>query len=195
MICYWGTNDQGTAAALWDTNKHLGPYSAPATITNSVEGLEKGTVYYFRYFASNAVAGVWSTNSLIFITLGADTEVKVTNGSGADNITSNSATLHGAVTGGVPSPHVWIYWGDSEGSTNNKASWNKPPVDLGIVNLGPFQSNVSGLLANEEYWYRCYGSNVNEDAWANVATNFTTLAPVCTISDASVLEGNDGSTL
>jgi hypothetical protein len=193
VICYWGTNDRQTSAALWQTNLHLGPYSAPVTITNSVGGLLNGTVYYFRFFASNSVAGVWATNSLYFTTLGADTAVKVNNSTGADNITSNSATLKGTLTGGDPNPRVWIYWGTSEGATN-KTGWDMPVIDKGERPVGPFDQAVSGLLANKQYFYRCYASNVNEQAWADAATNFTTLSPYLTISDATVNEGPASTT-
>ena len=193
IICYWGTNDGVKVPGNWDNATLMTHSILPETLTNSVSGLTKGTVYYYRYFASNSVAGVWATNSVSFTTLGAATTVDISNATGANNVGTNSATLNGVVLGGVPSPHVCIYWGDSDEGID-KTAWNKPVIDMSVRNLGPFSSGVTGLKANEQYWYRCYGSNVNEDAWAASSTTFTTIAPSLTIDDVSVNEGASGTT-
>lgn len=194
VICYWGTTDGGTDADAWENSYNLGPYAAPATITNLVSALDKGTVYFFRFFAANGTAGSWATNSLTFITQGANADVELDNEDGADNITENSAKLNGKVTGGVPSPNVWIYWGDTEG-TDDKSSWNGTPIDVGIVHVDhDFYGNLNGLIANKTYWYRCYGSNENEEVWAPEASQFTTLKPTVSIGNASADEGKSGTT-
>lgn len=193
LRCYWGTNDGGTVASAWVTHTAMGSATAPAYLTNSVTGLEGGKQYFYRYWGSNSAGEVWATNTVTFSTLGGAVEVDVNNGAGPLYLSPTSERLRGEVLGGSPFPNVWIYWGTSDGGTD-KDEWNKPLISMGQLGLGVFHSDVSGLSANQTYWYRCYASNVNEDAWAPASTNFTTISPVLSIMDVSVSEGAAGVT-
>jgi hypothetical protein len=124
--------------------------------------------------------------------MGGATAVDVNNGAPV-YLTPTSERLWGEVLGGVPLPNVWIYWGTTDGGTDKNA-WNKPPIDKGQLSLGTFSADVSGLIANQQYWYRCYASNANEDAWAPTSTNFTTIGPTLSIMDALLSEGAQGTT-
>jgi hypothetical protein len=194
VTCYWGVSDGGRDANDWEHATPMGTHSAPHYLTNSIGGLLKGTRYYFRYFASNAAGDSWAAETVSFVTLGVDPTVTVDNDGGATEVSATAALLRGQTLSGDPAPHVWIYWGTAAGTTNDKTSWNLPPLDLGVREIGAFTRAVSGLMANSEYWYRCYGSNVNNDAWAPAATNFTTAFPLLSISAASVPEGGDAAT-
>lgn len=192
--CYWGTSDGGTTASAWATNTPMGSLTGPITFTNSLTGLPSGTLHYYRYWASNAFGVGWATNTSQFATTGGDPTPTVDNGIGPTAITATSATLNGRVLGGVPDPHVWIYWGTTDGGTT-KGNWTvQPPVDKGTMGISSFSEGLTGLLANKQYWYRCYASNDNADAWALTSTNFTTLSPAISIGNASVTEGNAGTT-
>lgn len=196
VTCYWGTNNGGTIASAWMTNTPMGAQTAPIYLTNSVSGLTKGTPYYFRYKASNNAGDAWATNTIPFVTLGVDTTVLIGNGGGPINVTATGARLQGQVLSGNPDPNVWIYWGTTEGTTN-KTGWNMPTIDKGAQALVPFYQDVSGLSANQQYWYRCYASNGNaeaNEAWAGSATNFTTAGPEVAINDVTVLEGAGSTT-
>jgi hypothetical protein len=58
--------------------------------------------------------------------------------------------------------------------TNNKVAWDSS-VSLGSTAVGLFTNNVTGLDADTLYYYRCYASNIVDEAWASPSTNFTTL--------------------
>jgi hypothetical protein len=189
VTCYWGTNDGANVAANWMTND-LVAVSALGYLTNSVSSLTPGKPYSFRYFASNATDTAWAVSSKSFVTPGAPT---VDNGNGASGVGQTAAQLNGNILGGYPNPHVWIYWGTTDGGTDKNA-WDLPVLDLGTRALGAFSTNQTGLLMGQTYWYRCYASNETAGAWALVSTNFTTDLPVLTISNAGVVEGALGTT-
>lgn len=195
--CYWGTNDGGTTASAWMTNDVLGAQTAPVTLTNNVSGLTGGTPYFFRYWASNSADAVWAAESGLFTTEGGDTAVSVENHTGPDSVTATGARLWGKVTGGIPSPNAWIYWGTTDGE-ETKANWNgsSSPLAKGVPTLLiPFSETLSGLLANQTYYYRCYVSNSAPDAaWASTSANFTTAKASLSVNSVGVLEGALGTT-
>lgn len=92
--------------------------------------------------------------------------------SGATDITDWSAALNGEVvsTNG-PAPEVWVYWGSTDGGMNQSA-WAHG-VDLG-TKTGAFAAQVTGLLATNTYYYRCWVSNSVGTAWSGSGTNFMT---------------------
>jgi hypothetical protein len=190
VTCYWGTNDGVASAASWMTNAPCGALSPPLYVTNHVTGLLPGTLYYFRFFASNVNDMVWAPLSTSFVTPGAPA---VDNLAPA-NVAATGARLQGQVLGGGPIPETWIYWGTNDGGTV-KANWSQAPISIGPHGATPFSQDVSGLLANQTYWYRCYVSNAfngGSEAWAPASTNFTTPGPDCSIADTGVPEGAPG---
>ncbi|MDD4872457.1 MAG: PKD domain-containing protein [Kiritimatiellae bacterium] len=92
----------------------------------------------------------------------------------ATGITTNSAILNGNLIsgGGTNNAFVVIYWGPSDGGTNI-GSWSNT-LWFGWLNAGPFSTNITGLVSNTTYFYRCYASNAFGTAWAPSTTNFTT---------------------
>jgi hypothetical protein len=191
VICYWGPSDGGAAPGAWANTNSLG-MPALGYITNSVTGLTPGQPYYFRYYATNSAADCWATPAVVFTTPGAPT---VDNAGGATPVGQTSATLNGTQDGGYPNPNVWIYWGTTDGGTT-KGAWNLTPIGLGPLSLGGFSTNVSGLLASQQYWYRCYASNSFNDAWATASTNFTTAMPNLTVTpvNGGLVQGTNGTT-
>ena len=67
--CFWGDNDAGTNFA-WDATNYLGTVTItpPVEFTNSVTGLSSSQTHYYRYYASNSVAGVWAGETFQFDT-------------------------------------------------------------------------------------------------------------------------------
>ncbi|MCX7590620.1 MAG: DUF2341 domain-containing protein [Kiritimatiellae bacterium] len=189
VICYWGTRDGGMNPGGWPTNTNLGACSL-GLITNHLTGLTPATRYYFRYYATNSAGEDWANSSSVFSTLGAPT---VSNDGGATNVGQTAARLRGELIAGNPNPTVWIYWGTTDGGTV-KGNWNRPVRYIGQPGLAAFYSDVSGLLANQTYWYRCYASNSYGEAWAAASTNFTTARPTVVINDVTVTEGTSGRT-
>ena len=190
VICYWGPIDGGPVAGAWAHADNLGTQS-PGYITNSVTGLTSGQAYYFRYYATNSTGESWAISPASFITLGA---AAVNNAGGASSVGTSSATLNGTVTSGNPLPYAWIYWGTSDGGTN-PADWGQS-IAIGQPGLTTFSAGLSGLLANTQYWYRCFASNAYGTAWAAASASFTTIAPTLTATPVSsaVVQGPAGTT-
>ena len=92
---------------------------------------------------------------------------------GATNVAWTNATLMGelAYTGAAPT-YVWIYYGTNN-ATTNKGGWDTN-VYLNNTPVGLFSNVVSGLQANQTYWYTTYGSNGLGEAWAGIPRSFTT---------------------
>ena len=191
VTCYWGTNDGGTNASAWLTNASQS-VSGMGLVTNSVSGLLGNATYRYRFFASNSVTWVWASNTAAFSTQAGPL---VDNAGGAVALSPSSERLRGTVLAGSPDPNVWIYWGTSDGGSD-KTAWARTPISLGATPAGGFAFDQGGLLANTQYWYRCYASNVNGEAWAMASSNVATLAPVLTLtpSAAGILEGTRGTT-
>ena len=89
----------------------------------------------------------------------------------ATDVTFNSATLNGQVTGinGV-NPNVYIYWGDNDGGTDT-LSWDEV-IDLGVKGAGDFSTNVSGLTQGMTYYYTCRAVG-GGDVWSPTTESFT----------------------
>lgn len=93
----------------------------------------------------------------------------------ASGITSNSATLNGMmVNNGGFGTETYIYWGTNDGGVVHGA-WQTNTYVGTIWSVGPFSTNVTGLLPNTMYYYRCWASNVNGSAWAPNTANFDTM--------------------
>ena len=189
---YWGPGGDQILTGAWSFTNDFGicaslPPEGVAYATN-VTGLLPGQQYTYRYYAVNATTGFWG-DARSFTTWIAPT---ADNDGGATAIGTTNATLRGTVLGGNPNPQVWVYWGTSDGGANRNR-WDRPVQPLGVQPAGGFTANVYGLVANTQYWYRCYVSNTCGEGWATSSTNFTTVAPVLTIGSASVNEGAQGS--
>jgi len=182
---YWGTNDALDVKANWQTNATVGTCGI-GPVTNSIGSLMAGTVYYYRFYATNAYGEDWSGASSNLATAGLP---DCNNNGGATAITLTSATLRGYASG-TPTPSVMVYWGPTDGGTNTTA-WSNA-VDMGSVFNTAFQTDITGLLANQTNYYRCHATNINGVRWTPVTNFFTGLDPV-SISDAQTLKGGAGT--
>ena len=116
-------------------------------------------------------------------TISVPSGLAVSNEEGATDVTSTSARLNGRfVMTGPPPVQINIYWGRTDGGTNNHA-WESV-IPLGALELGPFSTVVTGLWGGTTYYYRCCASNSFGQAWAPTSAQFMTLAP----NTAPVLE-------
>ena len=188
VFCYWGTNDGGTVKGNWTTNAVLPGVQSIGQITNNVSNLTPGTLYHFRFVASNSYYETWSEPFGLFSTTGGG--ITLDNDGGATDITRTSATLRGYVSVGSPVPDAYACWGTEDPQTDNTNDWEW--VTGAGPRLGAFSVSVTGLVANQTYYYRCYASNGEGDGWAPIATNFTMDPPLASIADAPVTEGGPG---
>jgi len=98
------------------------------------------------------------------------------NGGGAIHIGATGATLRGAVTNtGGENPTVYVYWGPTNGDTD-KSIWSNR-LDVGVLGLASFSTNVYLTVSNVLYYYRCYATNSGGDAWAPFTENFAAENP------------------
>ncbi|MEK7751401.1 MAG: hypothetical protein AAB654_05755, partial [Acidobacteriota bacterium] len=172
---YWGPTDGLTTNGNWANVNYFGQRAAGLLSTN-IAGLNSGTAYYYRYFASNSQGTAWAAPSTNFTTQAAATAPAVNNGGGASNVTSSSAYLRGNLTStGGASTTVRIYWGPGDGGAD-KAAWANV-VNMGVLGTGAFSSQVTGLAAGAGYYYRCYATNSAGESWAAASANFTTPVP------------------
>ena len=160
---YWGTEDGTNNKASWSHTNDFG-VQALGPLTTNVTGLSSGTLYYYRFYATNVDGEVWANSSKSFTTL---IQPAVNNGWGAGPVSFTTATLSGNLTSGTLA-NVYIYWG---GNTNNWANTNS----LGNRANGVFWSGISGLSEGSVYYYRCYATNYCGGAWAADIVTFTTL--------------------
>ena len=93
----------------------------------------------------------------------------------ATNITRLSATLQANVlTTNGTNPTVVIYYGLTDGVTNS-TNWSYS-TNLGVCATGICQAAVSNLTPAKYYYFRAYGSETTNSAWAAATTNFETIA-------------------
>lgn len=50
-------------------------------------------------------------------------------------------------------------------------------INLGTLSTGTFYSDISGLTASTQYYYRCYAINSSGTGWASTTATFTTTIP------------------
>jgi hypothetical protein len=101
----------------------------------------------------------------------------VTNDGGASNVLDVSARLNGEIPDtGNENPAGTVFYGASDGGTT-PALWSDN-VSLGIIGLGTFYSDVSGLSASTTYFYRMFAANSAGSDWADSTANFTTIGGV-----------------
>jgi hypothetical protein len=188
---YWGTSDAGKSTSGWSGGLIDFGTATEASATNSqqVSSLTSGAPYFYRVCASNVAGVTWSPVST-FSTFGAP---NVDNDGGALSLRPTSESLRGRLLGGNPNPAVWVYWGTTDGGTD-KSAWDRPVLYMGQLAPATFNTNVYGLLANQNYYYRCYASNSFNDAWAPTTTNFVTAPPAIAINDVTVTEGAPSTT-
>ena len=132
----------------------------PSTATGSsvtlesapITGLTFNTLYHYRIVATN-IAGTANGNDMTFTT-GAGSPVVVTNL--ATNVAATTATLNGTVTANSTSATVSFDYGLTVAYGTNVAG--TPPTVSGNT-ASTSLANISGLVTNNTYHYRCVAVN------------------------------------
>ena len=166
---------------------YAGGRSGSVTLTgrddSEVESMESAVVGI--HAVTHAVAGIPSSVAAPIIS----DDPQVENG-GASSITDSSATLNGNLTHG-DSASVTIYWGTSDGGAGS-TDWDATN-SLGPRTEGTLSADVSGLLANQTYYYRCYAENAGGADWADSTASFRTEIPSLSVLDVTLAEGDSGA--
>lgn len=119
--------------------------------TSTIEGLDPGTTYYVRSFATNVVGTAYSSNQLVFNTLA---QPKVETDS--VQILANSLVQTGGNilhNGFLPITAAGVCWATSPNPTVSDSHF--PVSDT----IGNFQVTLSGLSADSIYYLRAYAIN------------------------------------
>ena len=153
------------------TGSHTTDGSGIGTFLSNITGLNSGTTYHVRAYATNS-AGTTYGNDISFTT-------STSPGLSIPTITTTAISLitaASAISGGNIS---------SDGGatvTARGACWSTSPAPGVTGNhttdgsgIGTFISNITGLTANTVYYVRAYASNVAGTAYGN-QLSFTTAA-------------------
>jgi hypothetical protein len=150
-VC-WSTSTSPTTS-----NNHTDESGASATgaFTSNITGLNVGTLYYVRAYATNDAGTVYG-NQVSFSTLSSTPPTLAT--SFPINITDVSATGRGNIyTLGIPNPVAHgVCWNTTGTPTisNNKTNEGEATA------TGTFSSSITGLNANTTYYVRAYATSI-----------------------------------
>lgn len=164
-VC-WSTTTNPTVA---DSKTSDG--KGTANFTSNLVGLEEGTPYYVRAYATNEVGTAYG-NELTFTTTQVTGAVLTT--TEATNITSTTATAGGNITdaGGGTIMARGICWGTAPNPTitGNKTSNG--------TSTGTFTGNLAPLTDGTTYYYRAYATNSSGTTYGQ---EFNFITPVTDI--------------
>ncbi|WOO41480.1 DUF6288 domain-containing protein [Rubellicoccus peritrichatus] len=169
LTLYYGQSDEGEEADDWDVAVDLGPQSGP--FDYDLNGLSNGTTYYYRFLAANVEGSRFSSTATSFTTV--DIPPPTVEILTANNLTTSSANLRGAITVNMTSedPNITIFYGETDrGETTS--GW-LGSFDLGIQN-GAFSQELTGLDDDTEYYYRIYSEHSEGNTFSH-AQLFKTL--------------------
>jgi len=164
-VC-WSTSTNPTVA---DSKTSDG--KGTANFISNLVGLEEGTPYYVRAYATNEVGTAYG-NELTFTTTQVTGAVITT--TEAINITSTTATAGGNITdaGGGTILARGICWGTAPNPTTagNKTSNG--------TSTGTFTGNLTSLTDGTTYYYRAYATNSSGTTYGQ---EFSFITPVTDI--------------
>jgi hypothetical protein len=150
--------------------------SGSGSFTSSITGLNPGTTYYLRAYATNSVGTVYG-NDVIFTSATVAPTLTTANASAIMASTANSG---GNITsaGGSTVTARGVCWSTSQNPT---IADNKTTNGSGS---GAFVSNITGLAVETTYFLRAYATNSAGTSYGNQVTFTTSPKPV-------VIAGND----
>jgi uncharacterized protein (TIGR02145 family) len=161
------------------TGRKTSDGNGQGTYTSTLNGLNAGTIYYFRAYATNN-KGIAYGEELSFTTNAIYLPAITTNA--ISSITETSATSGGNITndGGDNITACGICWGTA----------SNPTIDLNTKTIvgsgtGSFTSNLTGLTAGTIYYVRAYATNIKGTVYGN-EVNFSTSFSIPTLTTTSI---------
>jgi len=143
------------------------------TFASNLTGLDCGTTYYVRAYATNA-NGTSYGNEVSFVTMDCPPGLPVVTTSGIMSVTDSSATGGGEVIadGGYPVTAKGIVWSTSQQPV--LGSGNSTTDGTGI---GTFASSLTGLECGTAYYVRAYATNENGTSYGSQVSFSTSECP------------------
>ena len=179
-IC-WSINQNPTIA----DNKTINDEGS-GSFVSSITGLNPGTTYYIRAFATNLVGTGYSSQTTVKTLALAPLLTTAP----VSDISDNKATSGGNITndGGAPVTARGVCWSASQNPT---IADSKTSDGTGI---GSFTSSLTGLSANSTYYLRAYATNSSGTSYGNQVLITTTVfsdGSYVTLKKATVGRGID----
>lgn len=168
-VCY------GTASNPTITNtKIVDPSTGTGSFVSNISGLNPGTTYYVRSYATNSVGTAYGAQVSIV------TRPTITSTAAATAVTATTATTGGTIAPFATSSLVWNY-GVAYSTTSNSSSPTSVqtgtyPAVAGLT----YVTNLTGLTSNTQYYIRAYATG-NGFTVYGPELSFTTTAPTAPV--------------
>lgn len=180
----WGASPSPTLTSCIDTTVNG---TGMGSFTGAITGLNPGTSYYVRAYATNSKGTGYNSTDIVFKTHNLP---KVTT-TAITSITNTGATSGGSVTddGDVEVTTRGICWGTA----------SLPVIELTTKTIdgsgkGTFVSTITGLTPLTTYFVRAYATNKYGASYGE-EISFTATKPPTVITKAATLIGNTTATL
>ena len=150
-----------------------GSTSSAHSYSSTITGLNPGTKYYVRAYATNSVGTVYA-NIVSFTTY----KLPTVSTQAVTNIEPTSATGHGKLSDlGIPEPTSYgVCWSLFTNPTIN----NSKSSGSAINSVGSFNAPITGLLTGNIYYVRAYATNAAGTVYGDEVTFKTSRIPVVT---------------
>lgn len=196
VSCGGNVSDDGGAAVTsrgvcWSLNQnpsisdnHSSDGSGTGSFTTNITGLQSGTTYYFRAYATNSVGTSYGSQ---VSTSTSATAPSVTT-TAVNSITTVSATSGGTISsnGGGEITQKGICWGTA---ANPVIDGNKTSNGTGSQS---YSSNITGLAPNTKYYIRAYATNSAGTSYGN-EYSFTTKGTETLVQTEQMFPGTIGT--